>query len=355
MFTLERVFFIIRINAILFLSFAKHAVGNEFHFARRMKTDFHDDMAVYNFETLTGQSINGCIELCKRKKRCKFINYERRPNLCFLIGIKNEANFQIGDYLEVKPGYYFGDKNEWNMEEHEVCEQCSENGVCEIDDGRDHSKCLNSGCGPPEQKENTIVLGGMFSVGSRIEYECKKGYKPIKNVPLRSVCLENGTWSAVEVECVPCNNPKVNLARGKPTNQSSTLFGKVAGYGTSSLAVDGMWVSNMWPDDDGPYMCAHTKRDKEISWWMVNLEHIYTVSKVAILNRSDCCSERLRNLTITVGETESNMQLCATYEGPGGAGEIVNITCQTSLLGQFVRINKPGSDALQLCEVGVYC
>ncbi|XP_053374919.1 angiopoietin-related protein 2-like [Mercenaria mercenaria] len=138
----------------------------------------------------------------------------------------------------------------------------------------------------------------------------------------------------------------VNLARGKPTDQSSTL-----GHAYSSLAVDGMWESDMWFSNTNSFTCAHTKSDNEKMWWMVNLEHIYVVSKVVILNRIDCCWERLRDLTITVGETESNMLLCATYEG---AGELVNITCQTSLSGQFVRINKPGPDALQLCEVGVY-
>ncbi|XP_045172694.2 fucolectin-1-like [Mercenaria mercenaria] len=146
-----------------------------------------------------------------------------------------------------------------------------------------------------------------------------------------------------------------NLARGKPSNQSSTYYG-ARGYATSSIAVDGIWESNMMAAGYSSYMCAHTKSENNI-WWMVNLERIHTVSKVAILNRRNCnnCWLRLKNLTITVGETESNMQLCATYEGPGGEGELVNIMCQNSLLGQFVRISKPGPEFLQLCEVGVYC
>ncbi|XP_045170668.1 fucolectin-5-like [Mercenaria mercenaria] len=112
----------------------------------------------------------------------------------------------------------------------------------------------------------------------------------------------------------------------------------------------------MQANKNGSYMCAHTDNDND-HWWMVNLEHIYTVSKVVILNRGICktCWLRLRNVTITVGETESKMELCATYEGAGVDGELMSILCEAPLLGQFVRISKPGPEYLQLCEVGVYC
>ena len=43
----------------------------------------------------------------------------------------------------------------------------------------------------------------MFSVGNKIEYECKAGYKSNSTFPLTATCLENGTWSFSGFECLP--------------------------------------------------------------------------------------------------------------------------------------------------------
>ncbi|XP_053376402.1 lactose-binding lectin l-2-like [Mercenaria mercenaria] len=43
----------------------------------------------------------------------------------------------------------------------------------------------------------------MFAIGNKIEYKCNEGYRTNKTVPLISKCLENGTWSSVEDECLP--------------------------------------------------------------------------------------------------------------------------------------------------------
>ncbi|XP_045200371.2 fucolectin-like [Mercenaria mercenaria] len=146
-----------------------------------------------------------------------------------------------------------------------------------------------------------------------------------------------------------------NLAQGKPTSQSSTLSRYDKGNASSDLAVDGNWEPNMslYPDS---YMCTSTKYESWLDeyWWRVDLEHIYPVSEVVILSRSDCCWDRLHNISVTVGETEQDMRMCGKFEGPGSAGEIVNITCVTPLTGQYVRISKPISFALTLCEVAVY-
>ncbi|XP_053376401.1 CD209 antigen-like protein E [Mercenaria mercenaria] len=36
-----------------------------------------------------------------------------------------------------------------------------------------------------------------------IRYICMKGYKTKNKVPLTSTCLDNGTWSSVELTCLP--------------------------------------------------------------------------------------------------------------------------------------------------------
>lgn len=85
-----------------------------------------------------------------------------------------------------------------------------------------------------------------------------------------------------------------NVARGKPSKQSSTAYG-----GAPSRAVDGNKNSN-WEGSS----CTHTKRQKH-PWWRVDLQAIHNVNKVKITNRGDCCSNRLRRLEVRVGMTDN--------------------------------------------------
>jgi hypothetical protein len=89
-------------------------------FSRRIKPDIlnsnaFDDGSLYVIEFVTRRAINDCIDLCKAKKACKFINFYRLANLCSLIGVIGNKHVQIENYLEIAPGYYFGAKEKWNM------------------------------------------------------------------------------------------------------------------------------------------------------------------------------------------------------------------------------------------------
>ncbi|XP_053375211.1 complement factor H-like [Mercenaria mercenaria] len=149
------------------------------------------------------EDIKKCIESCKTRKKCNFFNFENRAKLCYLI----EGNSTI--LPEKKPGFSFGNKTEWDLTGYEACGNCSDYNVCKKGGDGKYSRCLNSGCGPPEKKSNAIVLGNMFSIGDKIQYECKKFYKPKNDVPLTSTCRENGTWTPVD-ECVlaECGPPE---------------------------------------------------------------------------------------------------------------------------------------------------
>lgn len=87
-----------------------------------------------------------------------------------------------------------------------------------------------------------------------------------------------------------------NFARGRPTSQSSTKYN-----GLSSKAVDG--------NENADYFSSScTCTNKEIgAWWRVNLESEKTVGKIIIVNRADCCSNRLKNFEIRVGNVDSSM------------------------------------------------
>ena len=86
-----------------------------------------------------------------------------------------------------------------------------------------------------------------------------------------------------------------NIARGRPTRQSSTSFGGVA-----SRAVDGLKDSNY-----NAGSCTHTT-DEYQPWWRVDLGIVQPVYKVALKNRRDCCNYRLRQFQIRIGNVDGN-------------------------------------------------
>jgi len=80
-----------------------------------------------------------------------------------------------------------------------------------------------------------------------------------------------------------------NIAKGKKAKQSTTGYG-----GTASRAVDG--------NTNGVYgagSITHTNQQND-PWWEVDLGKSTVINKLAIWNRTDCCTERLENFTIEV-------------------------------------------------------
>ncbi|KAF7244662.1 Sushi, von Willebrand factor type A, EGF and pentraxin domain-containing protein 1 [Varanus komodoensis] len=55
------------------------------------------------------------------------------------------------------------------------------------------AKCEKISCGPPAHVENTLVRGTFYQYGDVVTYSCYSGY--MLEGSLRSVCLENGTWT----------------------------------------------------------------------------------------------------------------------------------------------------------------
>lgn len=84
-----------------------------------------------------------------------------------------------------------------------------------------------------------------------------------------------------------------NLAFAKPTKQSSTSHG-----GVSSRAVDGNSNTNYFAGS-----CTHTNGiySQHEHWWRVDLGQVEPVTEVYIVNRGDCCGERLKNFDVRVG------------------------------------------------------
>ncbi|EMP30778.1 Sushi, von Willebrand factor type A, EGF and pentraxin domain-containing protein 1 [Chelonia mydas] len=70
------------------------------------------------------------------------------------------------------------------------------------------AKCEKISCGPPAHIENALARGTFYQYGDMITYSCYSGY--VLEGSLRSVCLENGTWTkppACKAICrFPCQN-----------------------------------------------------------------------------------------------------------------------------------------------------
>ncbi|XP_052694237.1 uncharacterized protein LOC128172484 [Crassostrea angulata] len=153
------------------------------------------------------------------------------------------------------------------------------------------------------------------------------------------------TLSSKKVHCI---RALLGLALGKQTKQSSTH----GAYGAEH-AVDGNRGTDIYQDK-----CTHTGDGDTNPWWRVDLLTVYSIKSVRILNRgidySGDFSNRLRDVTVTVGLTESDVNTpCGVFAGPGTASQLVVINCPTSPQGRFVKISMTTS-ILSLCEVDVF-
>lgn len=101
----------------------------------------------------------------------------------------------------------------------------------------------------------------------------------------------------------------VNVAYGKPTNQSSTIKG-----GDSRNANDGELITL----HDSKH-CTETKVENS-PWWQVDLLQPYEVRVIRVLTRSCCGHQPLHDLEIRVGNssTVQGNRLCAWYPGTLG-------------------------------------
>ncbi|XP_048059444.1 fucolectin-like [Megalobrama amblycephala] len=139
---------------------------------------------------------------------------------------------------------------------------------------------------------------------------------------------------------------KGNLALHAEVVQSSTY----PEGGDAKRAVDGNRDS-----DSRRGSCTHTKSEFN-PWWRVDLGNVYSINKVTITNRQDCCKERLKGAQIRIGnslDNNGNNNALATtiLTAPDGTETFLF----EPVIGRYVNIFLPGNDEiLSLCEVEVF-
>ncbi|XP_019626120.1 PREDICTED: uncharacterized protein LOC109471278 [Branchiostoma belcheri] len=143
-----------------------------------------------------------------------------------------------------------------------------------------------------------------------------------------------------------------NVAVGKTANQSSSFV--MPNRDTSAgQAVDGYLGTTVDPGN----ACTLTAQDTE-PWWVVNLGNATSVGTVRILNRGDCCGERLQNFQVRVGDSQNfqlNQACGAIYTGTPSSGERIELHCREGTVGQYVSVQTiKTTEHLSLCEVEVF-
>ncbi|XP_066273979.1 uncharacterized protein [Branchiostoma lanceolatum] len=153
-----------------------------------------------------------------------------------------------------------------------------------------------------------------------------------------------GTWR-MSVYKIQGHATDPNIASGRPAFQSSVAHG-----GSPDRAVDGNRSPN-WAQAP----CTHTNTEND-PWWYVDLGRSVTVDHVAIVNRGDCCSERITPFDVHVGDNTAvarNPRCGGHHHFPLTETERV-VHCR-GMRGRYVGIRLPGKKRiLTLCDVEVY-
>ncbi|XP_038059850.1 uncharacterized protein LOC119730865 isoform X5 [Patiria miniata] len=203
---------------------------------------------------------------------------------------------------------------------------------------------INPTCGSPVTAAQAQPRGGI------IEFDCS----PALRARYVSVNIPGtGTLQLCEVtvEEFPFDQCEVSQAFsivGKPALQSTSHS---SGKFPASNAVDGSLSSDV-------AYCSHTVGDSSNPWWRVDLGEDHCISKVRILNRGDCCSERLEGAVVRAGDNP-HVTINPTCGSPVTAaqaqprGGIIEFDCSPALRARYVSVNIPGTGTLQLCEVTV--
>jgi hypothetical protein len=127
-----------------------------------------------------------------------------------------------------------------------------------------------------------------------------------------------------------------NVALLGTAEQSCTAFGGVA-----SIVIDGDTVTNS---------ISHTcYADKP--WWKVVLDKEYSIHKIAVWNRIDCCKERLNEANLEIWRGDNIVKT----KNLGDMSQKTFISFDYSdIIGDVVRVQLTDTDYLSLIEVEVF-
>ncbi|XP_069182423.1 uncharacterized protein [Procambarus clarkii] len=190
-------------------------------------------------------------------------------------------------------------------------------------------------CGRPGRPVNgTVSTSGRFYFpGERVVYKCLEGF--ILFGDEERTCQKNGSWGGEVPLC------DFNLARGKRTLQSSTLWSYAP-----EMAVDG-----------NPDTCSFTPRGPEPRWWQVHLGHKFNVISVGVTISPGSMQEFTIYVIELLTDNKALYKPCTTFKGVFQTHKAL-FQCNDGLghPGQFVYIrdDREEQEYFGLCEVEVF-
>jgi hypothetical protein len=141
----------------------------------------------------------------------------------------------------------------------------------------------------------------------------------------------------------------VNVAPLGTASASSELSGWLGG--AAAKGIDGIINGDYY----NPAGIVHTNAGPQ-EWWQVQLNQSYTINGIDLYNRTDCCSERLNNFTVSIFSggtqvfTQTYQSFTPTISAPNVSGMHIDVA---NLVGDRVKVQLNGQDYLQLAEVSV--
>lgn len=97
---------------VLFFFIVFQVYADKVHFSKWIKTEPSNPWNVYYFDIFLQIRIEDCIQECKARKMCRYINYIPNAHVCFLVAVNNTTQEA---YIETKAGFILGRKLDWDM------------------------------------------------------------------------------------------------------------------------------------------------------------------------------------------------------------------------------------------------
>lgn len=133
-----------------------------------------------------------------------------------------------------------------------------------------------------------------------------------------------------------------NLALTGAATQSST---NQAHGGAATRAIDNN-TNGSWPEGS----VTHTETETN-PWWQVDLESSYSIDEIVVFNRTDCCTNRLSNYTVSVINSDGNTTFSKSFTSAPNPSIIIDAG---GAIGQIIKVQINGNGTLSLAEVQVY-
>lgn len=176
-----------------------------------------------------------------------------------------------------------------------------------------------------------------FKSRSRTCTPPKFGGRPCAGPTTETMTCNNGACQVIELTA---GVQRSQASQSNRYNHIAHAYNAIDGN-TNTHYIDGRSCTHTWPAD-------------KPAWWRLDLLKAAVVTKVKIWNRSDCCSERLSNFVVSVGNNPKGTGNAVCGRGLDTRNVLtMDLTCPHFLIGRYLHISIP-EGPLTVCEVKVW-